>query len=201
MEEHLSYLISHFGYFGIVLVLIGGIIGLPVPDEILLTYVGFNVFQGKLLYIPSLVSAFIGATGGISLSYFIGNKFGLPLIRKIGPKFHISEEKVNYTNKLFRKIGPPLLLIGYFIPGVRHLAAYIAAINKFPFRRFIIYAYSGAFLWSFTFITLGRNLGESWSQVEFYISAYRVYFILLIFLFCLILYLIWRKRNRLKKAS
>jgi membrane protein DedA with SNARE-associated domain len=34
----------------------------------------------------------------------------------------------------------PSLVIGYFIPGVRHLAAYIAAINKFPFRKFVIFA-------------------------------------------------------------
>src|SRR5689334_3882569 len=80
MEQHIDYMIGHFGYFGIIIVLIGGIVGIPVPDEVLLTYVGYKVFQGTLSYIPSLLSAFVGAIGGISLSYFLGYKFGLPLI-------------------------------------------------------------------------------------------------------------------------
>lgn len=61
MEQHIDYLIAHFGYFGIIIVLIGGIVGLPVPDEVLLTYVGYKVYQGTLSYMPSVLSAFVGA--------------------------------------------------------------------------------------------------------------------------------------------
>src|ERR1700726_1951379 len=106
MEQHIDYLIAHFGYFGIIIVLIGGIVGLPVPDEVLLTYVGYKVYQGTLSYMPSVLSAFVGAMGGISLSYIIGCKFGLPLIKKFGPKIHITEEKINRAQKLFLKVGP-----------------------------------------------------------------------------------------------
>ena len=59
--QHIDFLIEHFGYLGIIVVLIGGIVGLPIPDEVLLTYVGYIVFQGKLKYILSLLSAFSGA--------------------------------------------------------------------------------------------------------------------------------------------
>lgn len=196
----MDYFIEHFGYFGIIIVLIGGIIGLPIPDEVLLTYVGYNVFQGKLSYIPSLLSAFIGSIGGISLSYFIGYKFGLPLLKKFGPKIHITEEKINRTRNLFKKVGPPLILIGYFIPGVRHLTAYVAAINSFPFRKFVVYAYSGALLWSFPFITLGRELGEQWNLVELYISKYSIYFIMLLFVLAILIYLFWKRRNQIRSG-
>lgn len=200
MEQHLDYILGHFGYFGIILVLVGGIIGIPIPDEVLLTYVGYNVFQGKLSYILSLLSAFVGSAGGISLSYYVGYKFGLPLLKRFGPKFHITEQKIDFTKKLFIKMGPPLLLIGYFIPGVRHLAAYIAAINKFPFRKFLVYAYAGAFLWSFTFITLGRKLGEDWHKVEFYMSKYSIYLILFFLVLSGMIYVFWRRKNQLRKA-
>jgi membrane protein DedA with SNARE-associated domain len=200
MEQHIDYLIAHFGYFGIIIVLIGGIVGFPVPDEVLLTYVGYKVFQGTLTYLPSLLSAFVGAMGGISLSYFIGYKFGLPLIKKFGPKIHITENKINRTQKLFLKIGPVLILIGYFIPGVRHLTAYVAALNSFPLRKFIAYAYTGAFLWSFTFVTLGRKLGEDWDQVEFYVSKYCIYLILFLLVLSLMVYLFWRRKKQLGKV-
>jgi membrane protein DedA with SNARE-associated domain len=195
MEQHVDYLIAHFGYFGIIIVLIGGIVGLPVPDEVLLTYVGFKVSQGTLSYILSLLSAFVGAMGGISLSYFIGYKFGLPIIKKFGPKIHITEKKINRTQKLFIKVGPFLILVGYFIPGVRHLTAYVAALNSFPFRKFAAYAYTGAFLWSFTFVTLGRKLGEDWHLVEFYVSKYSIYLILFFLVLSVMVYFFWRRKK------
>lgn len=200
MQNQIDYLLEHFGYFGIIIALIGGIIGLPIPDEVLLTYVGFNVFQGKLSFIFSLISAFVGATGGISLSYFIGYKFGLPLLKKFGPKIHITEQKINRTKKLFEKFGPSLLLIGYFIPGVRHLAAYIAAVNSFPFRKFVVYAYTGALMWTFTFITLGRKLGGNWGIVETYMSKYSIYLIMLVLILSIIVYYFWKKNKQLRKV-
>jgi membrane protein DedA with SNARE-associated domain len=193
--QRINFLIEHYGYLGIIVVLIGGIIGLPIPDEVLLTYVGYNVFQGKLKYILSLLSAFSGAAGGISLSYYVGYRFGLPLLKKFGPKFHITEQKINLTKNLFQKIGPTVLLIGYFIPGVRHLAAYIAAINKYPFRKFLVFAYTGAFIWTFTFITLGRKLGQDWKQVETYLAKYSLYLILFIFIIFIIFYYFWKKKR------
>lgn len=197
--QHIDFLIQHFGYLGIIVVLIGGIVGLPLPDEILLTYVGYNVFQGKLIYILSLISAFLGAAGGISLSYYIGYRFGLPLLNKFGPRFHITEPKINLTMKLFRKIGPTVLVIGYFIPGVRHLAAYIAAINKYPIKKFMVYAYTGAFIWTFSFITLGTKLGRDWKYVESYGAKYSLYLILIFAIGLFIVYYFWKKKS--KKVS
>lgn len=78
MEHHLNWFIIHFGYAGIFLALALGIVGLPIPDEILLTYIGYNVFQGSLHFLLSLLSACAGASISITVSYFIGNKLGLP---------------------------------------------------------------------------------------------------------------------------
>ncbi|MCM3673784.1 MULTISPECIES: DedA family protein [Peribacillus] len=200
MENHVAYLLEHYGYLGIIVGLIGGIVGIPIPDEVLLTYIGYNVFQGELSYLISIVSAFVGATGGISLSYFIGYKFGLPLLEKFGPKLHITEPKIIKTKKLFKKFGPYLLLFGYFIPGVRHLTAYIAAVNRFPFRKFVVYAYTGALIWIFTFITLGRILGGNWNKVELYMSTYCIYLITSLLILSILIYFLWKRRNRLRRG-
>lgn len=103
MAQHVQSLIEHYGYFGIIVILIGGIVGLPLPDEVFLTYVGYSVYRESLEHIPALVSALIGAMGGITLSYYIGHRFGLPLLQKYGPKFHITEQKIDFTKKCLRK--------------------------------------------------------------------------------------------------
>lgn len=172
---HLSWLIARYSYIGIFSALALGIVGLPVPDEVLLTYVGYNVFQGKIMYLLALVSAFLGAATGISISYAIGLKFGLPFLKKFGPKIHVTQKKIEYTQNLFKKHGNIVLIVGYFIPGVRHLTAYIAGISHINLRKFMIFSYSGAFLWSITFISLGHELGERWFLVEEYIHRYGFY--------------------------
>lgn len=198
MAHHVQSLIEHYGYFGIILILVGGIVGLPLPDEILLTYVGYSVYRENLAHIPALISAAVGAAGGITLSYYIGHRFGLPLLQKYGAKIHITAQKIEFTKKLFEQIGPVLLLIGYFIPGVRHLTAYIAAINNYPYKKFAVYAYAGAIIWTFTFITLGKVLGNKWRYVGLYLSQYSFYAVLLFVVLMLIVYYIFKKRNAVK---
>jgi len=193
--EHLNHLVEHYGYFGIMIALVGGIIGLPLPDEVLLTYVGYNVFGGKMSYLPSLLCAFAGACGGISLSFILGIKLGNPFLHKFGPKLHITEAKITRTRKLFAKFGPFILIIGFFIPGVRHITAYLAGINGYSYRRFALFAYFGALIWCFIFITLGRVLGENWVMVGTYLSKYSIYLILIFLLGCLIFYTYFRKKR------
>ncbi|KOY80313.1 DedA family protein [Lysinibacillus macroides] len=195
MVHHIQSLIEHYGYLGIIVILIGGIVGLPLPDEVFLTYIGYSVYRENLAHIPALISAMIGAVGGITLSYYIGYRFGLPLLQKYGPKVYITEQKIAFTKKMFVKIGPLLLVIGYFIPGVRHLTAYIAAINNYPYKKFALFAYIGAFIWTFTFISLGKTLGEKWRFVGYYLSHYSIYLILLFIVGMLIAYYLFKKRN------
>lgn len=198
--HQLNYLIEHFGYFGIIVALIGGIIGLPIPDEVLLTFVGYNIFLGKMAYMPSLLCAAIGACGGISLSYLLGVKLGQPFLNKFGPKLHISEERVNRTKRLFNKLGPFLLFIGFFIPGVRHITAYLSGINCYKYKKFALFAYLGAFTWCLTFITIGRTLGENWTAFGTYFSKYSFLLILLAILGVLIYYTYRRRRRVLKNV-
>ncbi len=197
MESFLTELITRYGYVGIFASLSLGIVGLPIPDETLLTYTGYNVFQGKMVYSFALISAFLGAITGITISYVIGYKLGLPFLRKFGPKIHITTERIERTQRHFKKYGNFLLFIGYFIPGVRHLTAYIAGISHVDFRKFMIYAYSGALVWSITFISIGHELGERWFLVQEYIHRYGMYLpiALMVIAIGFFIYLHFRKRR------
>ena len=109
MAHHVQSLIEHYGYFGIIVILIGGIVGVPLPDEVFLTYVGYSVYRESLEHIPALVSAMIGAVGGITLSYYIGYRFGLPLLQKYGPKIHITEQKLTLRKDVYKNRTYPII--------------------------------------------------------------------------------------------
>lgn len=196
MEDHFYFLLQHYGYFGIIIALTLGIVGLPLPDELLLTYIGFNVFQGNLSYLFALLSALIGAMIGISISYLLGIKLGAPFLHKFGPVFHLTKKRIDTTTKLFSKFGPYLLFIGYFIPGVRHVTAYLAGINSMSFKKFAIFAYLGAAFWGFTFITLGLELGGNWQRVEGYGSYHSVYIITFLFISTLVVIYFYRSKRK-----
>lgn len=173
----LEHFIIHYGYFGLTVTLIGGIVGLPLPDELILTFVGYQVYLGKMGYILSVMYAFTGSAIGISISYFLGQILGLPFLERYGPKFRITGKKVEKVQELFQKYGSLLLFIGYFIPGVRHLTGYLAGIAKLSFARFALYAYSGAFVWVLLFIALGNHLGYNWLIMHHYFMTYKAFII------------------------
>ena len=163
MEEFLLHWITNYGYAGIFFLLMFGIIGIPVPDETLLTFTGYLVYKGHLHILPSFAAVFFGSVSGISLSYVLGRTGGLLLVKKYGHYIHLTPDKIVKVHDFLGRRGKWALLFGYFIPGVRHLTALTAGTTKLKYPLFALFAYSGALVWSSTFLTTGYFLGEGWA--------------------------------------
>lgn len=201
--EILYELIGQYGYVAIFLLFTLGIIGLPVPGEVLLTFLGFMISVGKMYFFLTFFAAFGGALCGISLSYLLGNKLGEPFLHKFGPKLFIKEKTIKRTNHLFHKYGAFVLFVCYFIPGVRHVAAYLAGITHFSFKRFALFAYSGALVWVSTFLTIGHRLGKNWRKIITYIDEYLWLALLIAGIIAAVLgtYYVWRSRKRSNRMT
>jgi len=157
--------ITQYGYVGIFALLVLGIVGLPVPDETVLTIAGYLIFRGELRALPTVVSAFAGSVCGISISYILGLTTGYYLLHKYGPRVHVTTERVDLVHRWFRHMGGITLTFGYYVPGVRHLTAYVAGASKLEYSAFAAFAYTGAAIWIGSFLALGYFLGERWSEV------------------------------------
>src|SRR6266540_5084458 len=164
MEQQVFHWISQNGYPAIFFLLVLGIVGLPVPDETLLTFTGYLVFANHLHLFPAYLSAAGGSICGITISYLLGRTFGLALLNKYGRYIHLSEARINQAHQWFEHAGRWGLTFGYFIPGVRHFTAYAAGMSYLEFHIFALFAYAGALVWAATFITLGYFLGERWQE-------------------------------------
>lgn len=199
MEQQVLHWITQYGYFAIFSLLVFGIVGLPVPDETLLTFTGYLVFKGHLLLPLAFLSAFGGSACGITLSYVLGRTFGLKLIHRYGRYVRITEEHVNKAHAWFVRVGHWGLTFGYFIPGVRHLTAYAAGMSAVEAPQFCLFAYSGAVLWAASFISLGYFLGERWQAVQKNIDHYLVG-VTIALVIAAVAYLVWwkwfRTRNK-----
>jgi len=157
--------VSRYGDAAIFLLLMLGIFGLPVPDQTLLAFAGYLCFKGTLALGPTLAAAFLGSGCGITLSYGLGRLLGLHAVRTLGPVLHLRQEHLAKTQQWFEDWGKYVLIIGYFVPGVRHFTGIVAGASKLSPVVFARFAYSGALVWSSSFITLGYTVGERWKHL------------------------------------
>lgn len=165
MEPAFTWIAS-YGYAAIFGLLLLGIVGLPVPDETLLTFVGYLSFRGDLLLAPALASAFLGSACGISISYALGRFVGPTIIPKLSERFHVNPDHMTRAQQWVQRWGKYALVIAYFVPGVRHVAAIMAGVSKLSPGTFVRFAYVGALVWSGTFVMVGYWLGEEWSRLS-----------------------------------
>ncbi len=143
-----------------------GIVGVPIPDETLLTLAGYLVYRGDLQLIPVFFSAFVGSICGISVSYGLGRSGGFYLINRWGHRLHGTAGKLVVAERWFAREGKWALTFGYFFPGIRHLTALAAGASKLRWPVFAMFAYTGGFLWSVTFIAAGYFMGEGWVEMS-----------------------------------
>jgi membrane protein DedA with SNARE-associated domain len=153
VEQQLLDWISHYGAVALFGLLALGVVGVPVPNETLLTLAGALVRKGDLSLIPTLIAACAGNVSGVTMSYLLGRFASKTFLHKYFSK------GLTTLEKWFERIGKWALAFGYFIPGVRHFTAIGAGSSEFPFGLFARYAYSGAVLWTVLFLGLGYFIG------------------------------------------
>ncbi|MBS0180961.1 MAG: DedA family protein [Nitrospira sp.] len=162
METALAW-IHTYEYPAIVLLLTLGIVGLPIPDETLLLFVGYLSFKGELSTPLSLSAAVLGSACGITISYGLGHLLGARVPTILGPWLHIDQTRFRTAQQWVSQWGKYGLLVAYFVPGLRHLGALALGASGLQYPTFAIFAYTGAVLWSATFIAAGYLLGEQWA--------------------------------------
>ncbi|MGE7694577.1 VTT domain-containing protein [Lysinibacillus sp. NPDC094177] len=166
--------IDQFGYIVLFIALLLELLALPLPGEVLMSYTGFLVYKGDLNWILSILIAGFGSCLGMTISYWIGYKLGKPFFEKYGYRVHLGPKRLESTSLWFSKYGNKLLIIAFFIPGIRHITGYFSGITRLPYRTYAIFAYTGAFLWVTVFISLGKILGPQWEMFHSSIKKYLI---------------------------
>ncbi len=195
MEQSILAWIAHYGYFAIFALLTLGIVGLPIPDETLLTFSGYLAYKGSFSLPLVFLAAWAGSTCGITISFYLGRTFGMGVIHRYGKYAHITEEHIRKAHAWFDRVGHWGLTFGYFIPGVRHVSAFAAGMSEVTPPQFALFAYSGGFLWVVSFLSLGYFLGDRWETVEKEVHHYLLV-IALAGAGILAAYLVWRRWGR-----
>ncbi|MBB6671135.1 DedA family protein [Cohnella nanjingensis] len=201
MTDSMLALVFHYGYWGLFAAIALGIVGLPMPDEVLLTAAGFLLSRGHLNLGLTMLAAVSGSLVGMSVSYAIGRTVGRPLLARFGSRVRLSPDKLAKHEERFAKWGHMLVLLGYFVPGLRHATALLIGMGKHPYRTFLVYASVGALAWTSCFLLLGQTLGDHWREVTAFVQPGRGFMTAALIAMLAMLVWLWRRYAWKRRAS
>jgi membrane protein DedA with SNARE-associated domain len=151
-------------YAGIFLSMFLGVVGLPLPVEGLLAYAGYRAYQGKLGILSALFATIIGGIAATVLGYGIVHAIGVAVMKKHIRHFYPGHDARGYLVSSLERVGKWGLVVGYFLPVIRHLLGPLAAVLEFEFFDFIVLSSLGCTIWSATFFMLGGIMGKDWGK-------------------------------------
>jgi membrane protein DedA with SNARE-associated domain len=160
IQQSVALWVGQYGYPAIFFLLIGGIVGVPVPDQLLLVISGYLILTKSLAVAPTLFAAIFGSICGITLSYLIGRCSRVYL-----SKTRFAADQMEKARKYFERFGCWTLIFGYFVPGIRNLIGFTSGMMRLNPRLFAPFAYAGAVVSSLTCVALGYFLGSQASSV------------------------------------
>jgi len=192
LHELLSY-IEQYGYWALFFCLWLGIIGMPIPDEMIVMSGGFVSSVGILSVVPSFVLTYLGVVSGLSLGYILGKIFGIKVLGKL-----MKKKKAKYllkSQEIVEKYGHYALVISYFIPVVRHIVPYLVGMNNMSFKTYAIYSYVIGFVWTLVYFVLGSLFGKHIEMIVTLVTEYGIYFGVIVIIVSSISYVYIHKKN------
>ncbi len=164
--------IESTGYPGIIFLMSLEGSFIPVPSEIILPFSGYLVSLGRfsLFWV-----AFWGAVGNIIgsvFSYSVSRYLGLSFLYKYGKYVFVTRKDIEDADTLFKKHGAKIIFISRLIPGIRGFVPIPAGIARMNLTKFIVYVFSGSFIYSLLLTYIGVLAGENWDFLEPYFHAY-----------------------------
>ncbi|MCQ6529312.1 DedA family protein [Bacillus mycoides] len=192
LHELMSY-IEQYGYWALFFCLWLGIVGMPIPDEMIVMSGGFVSSMGILSVIPAFLLTYLGVVSGLSLGYIIGKVFGTKVLDKL-----MKKKKAKYllkSQQMVEKYGHYALVTSYFIPVVRHIVPYLVGMNNMSFKTYALYSYTTGFVWTLVYFVLGSLFGQYIESIVAVAIKYGAYFGGIVFVIASGAYLYKQRRN------
>ena len=139
--------------------------GVPSPGETALVLAAVLASQGKLEIWLVILIGIASAIIGDNLGYLLGRRYGRDVLVGRGPMWHHRVRAVRYGDRFFERHGPKAVFFARWIALVRFAAAWLAGINRMPFRQFFFWNALGGITWGITYGLVGYYAGEAGAGV------------------------------------
>ncbi|MFN3788776.1 VTT domain-containing protein [Massilia sp.] len=137
-----------------------GVVVMPfLPGDSLLFVTGALAAKG-LLSLPVLIPLLIvAAVVGDIVNFAIGSAFRERVKNGYRLRF-IKPEHIAHTERFFERHGPKTIVLARYVPIVRTLAPFVAALGSMRYRTFLSYNVAGGTLWVVSLAVAGYAFGN-----------------------------------------
>jgi membrane protein DedA with SNARE-associated domain len=139
--------------------------GIPSPGETALVAAAVLASSGKLNIVLVILIGVASAIVGDNIGYLLGRKYGRNVFMAPGPFLNHRVRAIRYGDGFFKRHGPKAVFLGRWIALVRFATAWLAGINRMPFRQFFFWNALGGLTWGITFGLVGYFGGKAAAHV------------------------------------
>lgn len=152
----LSQLIDAWGYAAIFLIVAFGTVGLPVPEETVLTVSGYLAWQGHLQFPLVTLVAIVSAVTADNIGYWTGRRYGQ---RILGRVMAAAPERAERARAFILRYGVVAVFAARFVAGLRLMAGPLAGSTGLPPGRFFIANLLAAVVYAPIVVGVGYAIG------------------------------------------
>lgn len=188
--------IINYGLISIFIVVALEYANLPLPSELVLPLVGIFAFKYNMNFTQVVTISILGGITGCIVNYYLGYKFGKPLIEIIIGKFPKTEKSVMASYSWIKKYDKISVMISRVVPVARTFISIVAGVIKMNIITFIIYSTIGIGIWNLALISAGYLLGHKIHIITTILKQYS----LLVCIIAVIFTIVYIIKSRIKKT-
>ncbi|MEO7003398.1 MAG: DedA family protein [Ktedonobacterales bacterium] len=195
----LEHAILVYGYWTILVAVTLECMGVPFPGETsLLAGAIYAGAGGRLNIALVILAAAAGAILGDNVGFAIGHFGGYPLLRRMLGFFHLGDGAMLYAQRYFLRHGNKTVFLGRFFSLLRAYVAFLAGVNRMPWRAFLFWNAFGGIVWAICYGLLGYFLGNNLPVLADVLHVMGIGGIVAVALFVVVIaFFLWRQRRRM----
>lgn len=150
-------------YLGILILLILGGLGFPIPEDIPLILAGIAISKNMVSLIPMAVTCYIGVLLGDQFLYFLGYFFGKRLIKKgVESSWlpHLTQQRVDLVRERWHRRRFVLIIMARHLFPMRAATFVSAGTLHVPYLSFLIADAAAGLLSVAVMLALGMFIGD-----------------------------------------
>ncbi len=165
-------IISHGGYFGVMLLMAIESACIPLPSEVIMPFSGYLVHLGRFDLLGVAVAGALGCNLGSLIAYYIGSLGGRPLVEKYGRWLLVTHHDLEMADRFFARYGDWAVFFARLLPVIRTFIAFPAGVSRMNAIRFHFYTFLGSLPWCLALAYAGMKLGQRWMSLHEYFHRF-----------------------------
>ncbi|MDK2586335.1 DedA family protein [Romboutsia sedimentorum] len=186
--------IKNYGIVSIFIIVALEYANAPLPSELVLPLVGILALKFDMSLSLVIIASILGGLFGSIINYYLGYKFGQPLLALIKNKYPKTKKSIKASYRWLAKYEKVSVMLSRLVPLARTFISIVAGVTKMNVVEFSIYSGIGIAIWNTILIFIGYILGNNMRLISTILKNYsNVLIVILGVVF--VGYLIFRHKN------